>query len=196
SPSTTLFRSRYDLLSQIPSFTRDQVMYYAGKNDLIPEGLRPTLLELAKQKFLDSYQEKNNYYRMLNGLPDLNVEGIYLDTDDVAKLNNEFFDSSKMIHEMTDDEINLWKATGVLDDGIEKHPSAEYLKHVGAAKIDPYTARHKPPFSILYMPTCESMEVYRKFYERIEINRSFILRTIYSEAYRFNSDYYDNFIMM
>src|SRR5699024_9769695 len=53
----------YDLLSQIPSFTRDQVMYYAGKNDLIPEGLRPTLLELAKQKFLDSYQEKNNYYR-------------------------------------------------------------------------------------------------------------------------------------
>src|SRR5699024_5222443 len=90
----------YDLLSQIPSFTRDQVMYYAGKNDLIPEGLRPTLLELAKQKFLDSYQEKNNYYRMLNGLPDLNVEGIYLDTDDVAKLNNEFFDSSKMIHEM------------------------------------------------------------------------------------------------
>ena len=186
----------YDLLSQIPSFTRDQVMYYAGKNDLIPEGLRPTLLELAKQKFLDNYQEKNNYYRMLNGLPDLNVEGIYLDTDDVAKLNNEFFDSSKMIHEMTDDEINLLKATGVLDDVMEKHPSAEYLKHVGAAKIDPYTARHKPPFSILYMPTCESMEVYRKFYERIEINRSFILRTIYSEAYRFNSDYYDNFIMM
>lgn len=186
----------YDLLTKIPSLSRDQILYYSKKNDIIPKSLRPTLLELAKQKFLDNYVEKNNYYRMLNGLPNLNTEGILLETEDVLKLDNEFFDSSKFIHEMTDDEINLLKVKGVLDDVMERHPSAEYLKHVGSAKIDPYTARQKPPFSILYMPTCESMEVYRKFYERIEINRSFILRTIYSEAYKFNSDYYDNFIMM
>ncbi|MDD3122053.1 MAG: hypothetical protein PHC62_00895 [Candidatus Izemoplasmatales bacterium] len=190
------FTYTYDILSQLPSLTRDQIVFYARKNDLIPEDIKPALLELAIKKFLTNYVERNNYYRMLNGLPNINEEGLRLDKNDVKKLDNEFFDTTKFIHEMTDDEINLLKLKGVLDDIMEKHPRAEYLKHVGAYKIDPYIARSRPKFSVLYIPTCESMEIYRKFSERLEINREFILKTVYSDAYKFNSDYYDNFIMM
>ena len=190
------FSYGYDLLYKVPSLTKDQIVQYTRYNEIIPQSIRPTLLELAKKKFLKNYQEKNNYYRMLNGLPDYNEPGILLNKDDIEKLDDEFFDHSQYIHEMDNDDIDLLRSKGIIDDLIERYPKAEYLKHLGDAKIDPYTARAKQPFSILYLPTCESMEVYNKFYERIEINREFIMRTIYSEAYKFRSDYYDNFIMM
>lgn len=190
------FKYTYDLISQIPSLTRDQIVQYTRRNELIPKSIRPALLKLAEEKYMKNYYEKNNYYRMLNGLPDLDDTGIRLTSDDIKKLNNENFDYTKYIHEMTNDEINMLKVKGILDDLIDRYPKKEYLKHLGEAKIDPYIARKAPKFSLLYLPACESMEVYRKFVERFEINRVFIMKTIYSEAYKFNSDYYDNFIMM
>ena len=186
----------YDLLIQIPSLTKLKAIEYAKDNKKIPDVYKPTLLKLAQEKFLKNYQERNNYYRMLNGLPNLNTAGIRLNRDEISKIGNDNFDYTKYIHEMTNDEINYLEYKGILNDVIERNPSAEYLKHVGERRIDPYFAREAPKFSVLYLPPCESMEVYRKFKERLEINRVFILKTIYSDAYKFNSDYYDNFIMM
>lgn len=190
------FNYTYDLLSQIPSLTHEQMVRYSRQNQLIPESLKPTLLILAQEKFLNNYEEKNNYYRMLNGLPDTGEAGIHLNADEVNMINNDNFDYTKYVHEMTDDEINMLKSKGVLDSLIERYPKKEYLKHLGESRVDPYIAREAPNFSVLYMPACDSMEVYRKFSDRLKINREFILKTIYSEAYKFNSDYYDNFIMM
>src|SRR5699024_8501658 len=45
------------------------------------------------------------------------------------------------------------------------------------------------------LPACESTEVYTKFKDRLEINRVFFLQTMYSQAYKFQSDYYNKFIM-
>ena len=191
-----LYDYTYDLLIQIPSLTKLKAIEYSRDNRLIPDQYKPTLLKLAQKKFLNNYQERNNYYRMLNGLPDLNSAGIRLNRDEIRKIDNENFEYTKYIHEMTNDEINYLESKGILDDVMKRCPSAEYLKHVGERKIDPYFARESPKFSVLYLPPCESMEVYRKFKERLEINRVFILKTIYSDAYKFNSDYYDNFIMM
>lgn len=190
------FTYGYDLLSKIPSLTHEQVVRYSRQNELIPKSLHSTLLSLAEEKFLKNYEEKNNYYRMLYGLPDVGDSGIHLNSDDVTMMNNVNFDYTKYVHEMNNDEINMLKTKGVLDNLIEKYPNKEYLKHLGESRVDPYVARHAPNFSVLYMPACDSMEVYRKFSERLKINREFIMKTIYSDAYKFNSDYYDNFIMM
>ena len=144
------FSYGYDLLYKVPSLTKDQIVQYTRYNEIIPQSIRPTLLELAKKKFLKNYQEKNNYYRMLNGLPDYNEPGILLNKDDIEKLDDEFFDHSQYIHEMDNDDIDLLRSKGIIDDLIERYPKAEYLKHLGDAKIDPYTARAKQPFSIIY----------------------------------------------
>lgn len=186
----------YDLLSRIPSLTHQQIVNYVRNNSEIPHSLRPTLLEMAREKFLNLYEEKNNYYRMLYGLPNLDESGIHLNDDEIDLLDNDDFDYTKYVHEMNTDEINLLKSKGIIDNLIERYPDKEYLKHLGDARVDPYIARKAPRFSVLYLPACDSMEVYRKFSERLEINRTFILKTIYSDAYKFNSDYYDNFIMM
>src|SRR5699024_5404458 len=77
----------------------------------------------------------------------------------------------------------------------EANPTKRYLWHLGEKKIDPYMARKTLPFGLLYLPACESTEVYTKFKDRLEINRVFFLQTMYSQAYKFQSDYYNKFIM-
>ncbi len=190
------FDYTYDLLTQVPSITKLKAVEFSRDNKLIPNELKPTLLTLAKEKFLNNYQEKNNYYRTLYGLPKLNDAGIVLNSEDISIINNDKFDYAKYVHQMTNDEINLLEVKGIIDRLKERYPNEKYLYHLGEKRIDPYKARKAPNFSVLYLPTCESMEVYRKFYEKLELNRVFILNTIYSDAYKFNSDYYDNFIMM
>ena len=185
----------YDTIIKLPSITKDMAVMYAMNNALIDEKSKPLLLKYKQEEFLTTYEEQNNYYRMLNGKPDVGDPGILLTEEQVAKLNVEFFDISKRLHEMTNNEINLLDTFGVLDEIKEANPSKRYLWHLGEKKIDPYLARKALPFGLLYLPPCESTEVYTKFKDRLEINRVFFLQTMYSQAYKFQSDYYNKFVM-
>lgn len=189
---------KYDaeILRQIPSINPDQMYLMVRDNKRIPNAIRPECMRLAENRFLKRYEELNNYYRMLNGLPDIGDTPIRLTRDQCKRMNDDLFDYSKSIDEMTPDEIELLKMKGILDEILSEHPEKEYLKHLGDAKIDPYMARKAPNFSVLYMPSCDSMEVYRKFADRLAINRELVVQSLYSDAYRMNSEYYDNFIMM
>lgn len=190
------FEYGLDLLNQVPYLTNQDKILMARNNNLIPLAARDFLHELAKQKFLDNYEEPNNYYRKLNGLPNDTVAGIRLTDDLVAKLDVEEFDYGKYVHEMNAEEINILEMFGVLDDLKLRYPDQEYLNYLGERKINPYIARRLPNFSVLYLPSSDSLEVHNKFLECLERNRVFFLKTIYSEAYKFNSQYYDNFIII
>ena len=190
------FEYGLDLLNQVPYLTTEQKIYMAKNNAMIPDSAKELLHKLAVEKFLANYEEPNNYYRRLNGLPDNGVEGIHLTPDLVEMIDVHDFDYGKYVHEMTPEEINILKIFGVLDILKEQYPDQLYLNYLGERKINPYIARKLPNFSILYLPSSESMEVHDKFLECLEKNRVFFLKTIYSEAYKFNSDYYDNFIMI
>lgn len=190
------FTYTFEILSQVPSISRNQAMMWAKNNALIPDELKPTLLELAKKKFLENYEEQNNYYRMLYGLPNIGEAGIHLSPEEIDMIGIESFDVSKYVHEMDDSEATILYKKGVIDVLLEKYPDKLYLKHLGVKRVEPYIARKMPRFSLLYLPPTESTEVFNKFRERIEINRVFILKTMYSEAYKFESEYYDRFIMI
>lgn len=187
----------YDLntISQLPNITYEMAILYAKNNALIDEQSKPYLMKIKQDEFLSTYEEQNDYYRMLNGLPKLKERGLHLTLSQVEMLNIKTFDSGKYIHEMDNNEINILDSKGILDELKEMYPDKKYLWHLGERRVNSYIARKVNIFGALYVPTCESSEIYNKFKDRLEINRVFLLQTIYSEAYKFRSDYYDEFIM-
>lgn len=191
-----LFEYTYDIFMKIPSMTPDRAIRYAKEQEPIPEGLKPTLHKYAREKWLENYEESNVYYRELSGKPNNSQPYIFLGEDEYNMIPIESYDISKPIHECTRSEAALLYSSGVIDKLKEKHPSAKYLDHLGDRAIDPYMARRTPKFGMLYMPPVDSPEVSNKWKERFEINRVYLLKTIYSEAYHIHSPYYDRIMMM
>ena len=185
----------YSTLIKIPYMTSSLAKIYAINNSTIPNSIRPNVMKIEREKFLDGYEEQNNYYRMLYGLPNLNEKGIYLTADQKKRIPIRTFDAAKYIHEMNDNEINILETYGIVDELIEMYPDKEYLNHLGEKRIDPYLARKAAPFSLLYLPSCDANEVHYKFKDYITQNRQYILSTLYSEAFKYQSEYYDKFIM-
>lgn len=54
-----------------------QAKAYAKDNDLIPKRDRDALLKMAIEIFNETYEEKNNYYRMLHGQPAYDETGVW-----------------------------------------------------------------------------------------------------------------------
>lgn len=185
----------YSTIKKVPYMTRDLAIEYARNNSLIPNRIKPIIMKTEREKFLFNYEEKNNYYRRLSGLPDIGDKPIYLTDKQIRTLNLKTFDVGKPIHEMDNNEINILDTYGIIDELIEAHPDKLYLQHLGEKRINSYLARKAPAFALLYMPPSDSNEVHDKFAELIEKNRQYILSTVYSEAFKYQSEYYDRFIM-
>lgn len=163
------------------------------------DSIRKELLEVKKKQVIEDYEELNNYYRMLNGLPDLEdnyniyVSEEYLTDDDYVIVN-----TAVPIQYMSTNEQDFLYSIGVIDEYIKTYPEKKYLNFLGSRKIDPLTARMTKPFGMLYMPTDGiPMEVYSRWKDKFNINRVFVLKTIYnSEAFIDENPYYEKFIAM
>ena len=91
---------------------------------------------------------------------------------------------------------NIINAASYLADWELTQDDVLYVMHIGDREIDYYDARVAEKFSLLYCPNCDSEEVKRRFKDLFEANRLYLLYTMYSNAYKFRSDYYDNFMMI
>lgn len=185
----------YNTIIKLPYITQELARIYAMNNSLIDDKSKPLLLKIKEEEFLATYEDQNNYYRKLNGLPNIGDKGIKLTKDQCDRIDVKSLDTEKYIHEMTNNEINILDILGIIDEIKSIYPEQKYLWHLGEKRVDPYLARKASMFGLLYLPPCESTEVYNKFKDRLEINRVFFLQTMYSQAYKFQSDYYDKFIM-
>lgn len=190
-----LWEYDYNTLMKIPSITESVAIQYAKNNSKIPSEYRPLLMKLKEEEFLKSYEELNEYYRKLSGLPAVGRTGIRLTREQYNRMGINTFNYYKYIHDMTVDEINIIESFGILDEIKQTYPEEEYLNYLGDRKIDPYMARKTMPFGLLYLPPCTSGEVYNKFKDLLEKNRVFLLQTFYSKAFKFQSEYYDKFFM-
>lgn len=186
----------YDVFMKVPSMTPALAVSYANGIIPVPDGIKPLLMKFASEKWLNKYEDSNNYYRTLWGRPKYGEDGIYLTSDQMEKLPAESYDNSHMVHESTQNEAHLLYTYGIIDELKETYPNAKYLDHLGEKSITPAFARSMPKFSVLYLPAVSSTEVSNKFRDRLEVNRVFVLKTIYSEAYAYQSDYYDRFMMI
>ena len=159
----------------------------------IPEIFRKVLNDNKVKKTIEEYEELNNYYRMLNGKPDLGEKGIKI-TEDMVPDEIEGIDTSLYLHEMPDTQVDILYTFGVIDEVIKQNPTKKYLNYMGSKRISIYEARSAVDCQLLYMTSDIPREVSARFKEKIEINRVYTMKTIYSEAFKIGSDYYDNFI--
>lgn len=192
-------RLRFDVFRYTPYMLRKigvpegLIDDYMKNRKNISERFRQPLLDFATKYYVDNYEEKNNYYRMLNGKPNVGEEGIYI-VRDMIDLDN--IDYDKPIHEQNSDTLDYLYKQGIIDELIESYPTCKYLKHLGSRSIDPLFARLTKKFGLLYISDEANDMVINRFKDKFELNRDFTLKTIYSDAYKFGSRYYDNFIMV
>lgn len=190
-----LFAYDAELLSKLKVFNSSELRMYANDNSLIPVEYREELIKLASEKFLDEYVETNDYYRCLCGLPDYGTEYLYLTESMVPKKYRKYMDYSLPIHEYSDHKIGMLERCGALANIQSQHPELKYLWHLGAKRIELYTARIAENFEVLYIPEAEDM-IRNRFKEVLEKTRVVYLKRFYSQAYKFNGNYYDKFMII
>lgn len=101
------------------------------------------------------------------------------------------------IDELTDDQIQILKNYGVIDkllEALEYNWDYKYLNFLGSDAVDPIKARSTVDFGYLHINSIDNDNIYNRFKDRLDLNRTFVIRTIYSEAYKYGSDFYDHFI--
>lgn len=173
----------------------DNMMLDALKDyTTIPNNFANAILKRKCEQYINSYIEENNYYRMLNGLPNIEDPGIKIDISYLPERLYGTIDLSKRIHEMRDSEIDVLYAFDVIDRLIIENPTKRYLYYMGSRKISVYKARTMKDFDLLYVTNDAPPTLISRFIEKYELNKVYTKKVVYSEAYKLNSDYYDNFI--
>lgn len=166
---------------------------YRRNSDLIPSEYREYVLEAMRIEYIENYEELNPYYRMLHGLPAIGIEDYVTDWEPPDGIE---IDLSNPIHKMSSSEIAILNSFGIIDNMISEDPvNREYMKHLGEKSIDYYAARKANRFDVLYIPEIpDNNSIYKIYRDTLENNKFYTLRAVYSEAFKYNSTHYDNFI--
>ena len=135
------------------------------------------------------YEEQNDYYRMLNGLPGINEKEFVYNSDprwptDIPVHNLELVDRLEM------------EDAGVLDKLIKENPKAEYLKYCGRKMISIYKARVANRFEILWRNTVDSSTLEEDFDAVYDSCCNLVNSVYYSDAFRKTNSLYENFLAM
>ncbi len=179
-----------------------------GRYTEIPQMYHQPLLEVRRKNILDTFEEQNEYYRCLNGLPPLDREAkfwYYVPTS-IAKRYK--IDIDIPIHEIQDHYnaiepghgdylIHALEGLGILDKIYEEHPYDEYVRYIGSKRISIEDARNAKNFEIMYMNqgALKTIE-YDEFKRIYEECRLYFMTVIYQREHRKVIEYYDNFIGM
>ena len=179
----------------------------------------------TREWYVNNYNELNNYYRAFLGKAPLDSNGkacidtLYTSYDETTKtyinLENKFYDmlsnnnlvytkeywKGKDISSLSDYDITVLYECGILDAYAEACGKSSndiryrYLKYL-TNKLNPYHCRKSYNFQLIGLPPIDDYYIKKKFIEYYNINRDYCERVIYSEAYKYDSDYYDKFIII
>lgn len=192
----TYYRYNIDIIADVMMIDSTKAEYYHYNRDEIPSNFRQAILERQRKYIIDNYVEKNNYYRMLIGLPDYEetpLDYIFIPDD----ISNELgIPIDIPIHMLDEVHISSLEAIGYIEVLQNKYPTKKYLKYLGDNKIDLITARTALNFSLLKVPYNISESLFDTFTTIYEQCREYFTTCIYISEYRDVIDYYDNFIAL
>ena len=171
----------------------EQILDDCAKNKYnIPDEYRDKVVDKMEEYYVENYVEQNNYYRRLLGQPPLGeTDFVYIREDQIPE--NVEIDTSIPLHEQPSSVISILESKGVMQQIIQDNPSKGYLYYIGKG-LTVYDIRLAVNFQLLYQPNIESDIIAEKWRDKYAINRDYILKTVYSDAFKLSSDYYDNFI--
>ena len=175
-----------DILEKfLPPTLVSECYYDANK---IPEEYRSAIVNAQSQRVIETFEEQNEYYRMLAGLPRMNdYKWIY-----VTEYND--IPSDVPIHQLSDEHIAHLDIRGKLAELKEEYPDAEYLDYLGVNRIDVVTSRLAKPFEILRLGAPMHAESQKMFEEEYYLARRYVMGTIYNRSMFNNKTLYDPII--
>lgn len=174
----------------------------------VPKDKQEQLLLIRRQREVDSYVEYNNYYRMLNGYPDIEDTDYFYVNKEICKKYG--IPDDIPIHEIEDRLnkedteysnrgtylITVLEGLHIMDKLIEAYPEKKYLQFIGSKRISIATARRAKNFAILYMSKSAQEPVLNKFIVLYEQAREYFTSVVYSPEMSSQVEYYDNFIAL
>lgn len=183
-----------------------EINEYIADSSGVPKEYRSLLVKIASELYLDNYVERNDYYRQLNGqkrygAADFYVDPSYIGSDYIDNFVDTIYTdpyeylNNTPITDFTAYQLSVLDTSGSLDKIIEDNPGLTYLRFLGTKAIDIYKARKAERFELLYLPEAEEV-VRARFQDILEKNRALYLKRYYSEAYKFESEYYDKFMII
>lgn len=140
---------------------------------VIPNQYRDTVTRLQQEYIVTHYDEQNNYYRMLAGLPDVEDTKFFYNTKYPS-----ISGTPVPLHKLTQEQLDRLDNVGYLDEMIKKHPSKKYLSHLTDKRIDIYVARNSPDYGLLYIPYTDLTELSEAFRDQYEKCR-YMVSTVY-----------------
>ena len=178
-----------------------ELIDYMNNQDSVPDAVQEKVLEVRRKRIISQFVERNEYYRILNGLPPLE------DTEkDFFYVPEEYCNMYSIpknlpIHQIEDEMgifyISVLDGNGYIDQLIKEHPDKKYLQHLGTKRISIEAARKAGNFSILYIDSKNLTEsIYREFIRCYEKCREYFLSVCYIHEYSTVIKYYDNFIAL
>lgn len=151
---------------------------YLYEENIITKEDVEILLDNRRKWRIDTYVEKNNYYRMLIGLPP--VEDGYEDF---------VYVDGKPIHEITVLEFYRLKRSGKLEVIIAENPDKEYLQYIGK-DISLFDAREAEQFQVLWVEENTESSIYREMFNR---ERKTYMKTYHNFHLTHSTDYNEAF---
>lgn len=164
----------------------------------IPQEYHQAILDILVPWYIENYEEENEYYRMITGLPPKGTQGAtirefeYLIPD---YLKDSYDEKCLYFHELGREVNVILEDLGVLDIVRAEFPTYKYLNYLTQG-IDIYTARLKNDMQIIYSTTDLEPAITNEFLDRYAKNREYVLTAVYTKAMEIESDYYHSFMMM
>ena len=188
------------------------------------ESIKESITKEMQSYFVENYNETNNYYRIIMGIPPLGNDGMrYKDTlfstydersGNTIRFGNTLLEMipdgiypdahwiDSELYEFDSYDISILTNYGVFDKFIEltgrstSDKRYKYINYLGDNALDIYTCRKALNFELMHIPTIDNTHVKNMFIDKYTVNRDYVLRTVYTEAHKFQSDYYNKFIII
>lgn len=165
---------------------------YTLNKHSIPKELRNRILIENRKYIIENYEELNDYYRALIGLPNIgDNDFVYVDPELCEKYD---IDPKKPIHEFTTNEIAA--ISYYLGDIQAQHPDKQYLHFLGPYAVDLIRARTAKNFEIIRADMSSHIVFLRSFFSTYNLCREYFTSVIYVKEKYLNDELYDNFIAM
>ena len=126
---------------------RSLIERYINNRDEIPQKYVKSILKYERDIFLSNFEETNDYYRMLIGLPAMGSQFIYLDYN-VMELYGftETYEPEDYVHRtplhlLPSNTLESMEVGGYLDELQTIYPNEKYISYLGKRRIDLSIAR-------------------------------------------------------
>ena len=163
--------------------------------------ISPTQEELLmtnkRHKIINEYEEKNNYYRMLMGLPDNEDDHVIILYNEIEGAPNMFLDVDLTvpITQYNNLEIATLEEAGFINLIKKKYPKKRYLNYLGNKKIHFYNARIANSMALLYTPNNINETILVKFKDYYQENIAYSKRVLTNQSLS-RYEYYEGLLIV